>query len=513
MTGWRQTGTLLLLALMAGAAAGCVTSGSRFVSWKPGAKQSDEKLWAHAQLCETQGRLPEALESYRELYHRNQESARYAHRLGVVCTLVGDDQRAQAAYRRAHELDPNNPELLADMGYAAYLRADYPKAEELLQASLALAPDSPRTLSNLALTVGFQGRYEESLNLFRRVHGQDEVEAICNLAYVHAEQGETAEAAELYHRALKIDPSAKKASLALAQLKADKSTGQMVAGNKPYRKYMGRNAPKAKETKKTPEASLVADKSAAVPETAELPTQVTLAAADKPESSPAASSPSVDFAAGTETNQPLELPPIEAPMLMPIDSEAARSRRIMEIHTVTTDEAPFTVVEKPAVDSAPLLLPQGKVPDGNTAAKENDGWRGSKLENPEGDEAFSPKWFDERQTQITARKGKSGFMGFCPVALRDEQKLVDARPEFRLEYQSQTYEFSSYEALNQFASEPERYQAAAEERDVVAISEGTVVAHGSLEHALWFRHKLYLFANQRNMDLFRSQCRQFAVQQ
>ena len=89
---------------------------------------------------------------------------------------------------------------------------------------------------------------------------------------------------------------------------------------------------------------------------------------------------------------------------------------------------------------------------------------------------------------------------------------MDARSEFRVEYRSHVYEFSSSEAKQKFAAAPERYTASASGLDVVAINQGTTIALGSLEHALWFRHKLYLFLNEQNKEQFRSQCRQLAVE-
>ena len=139
-----------------------------------------------------------------------------------------------------------------------------------------------------------------------------------------------------------------------------------------------------------------------------------------------------------------------------------------------------------------------------------DGWAATQFDVIE---PFSPAWVTHRNEQIAARSGQPGFMSFCPVALREEQKLVEARPQYSAGYQHQTYEFGSEEALRKFEADPERYLAAAGGLDVVAVSQGTAVAQGSLEHALWFRHKLYLFLSRENLDAFRTQSRQFVVQE
>lgn len=98
------------------------------------------------------------------------------------------------------------------------------------------------------------------------------------------------------------------------------------------------------------------------------------------------------------------------------------------------------------------------------------------------------------QARIAARGDLKGFKGFCPVTLRNERRLVDAKPEFRAEHQGRSYYVSSAEALEQFHQNPEKYVPACDGRDVVQQVSGAVVVEGSLDHAAWFKGRLYLFA-------------------
>src|SRR5690349_11498231 len=120
MAGLRKTGSLLVIALMPCVLTGCAGTGSRLANlWKTPAESQEQRL-ARAQALEQGKHYAEARQIYAELCQQHPRSAQYVHRLGVTCTNLGDYQEANQAFTRAKKLDPNNPELLADMGYAAY---------------------------------------------------------------------------------------------------------------------------------------------------------------------------------------------------------------------------------------------------------------------------------------------------------------------------------------------------------------------------------------------------------
>lgn len=98
--------------------------------------------------------------------------------------------------------------------------------------------------------------------------------------------------------------------------------------------------------------------------------------------------------------------------------------------------------------------------------------------------------------------GKNGLQGYCPVALKDARELVRAQPEFRVQFGGRTYELSSPEAKKQFESNPRRYIPALNGQDVVRLGQGERGVEGTLEHAAWFRGRLYLFASEETLALF-----------
>lgn len=104
--------------------------------------------------------------------------------------------------------------------------------------------------------------------------------------------------------------------------------------------------------------------------------------------------------------------------------------------------------------------------------------------------------------RIASRSGMSGFKGFCPVVLRDRRELVDSNPKFHSRYESRTYHFSSAEAKKTFDSDPEKYAPAYSGKDAVLLAEDDEEVEGSLDYAVWFQDRLYLFSSAETLQQF-----------
>jgi YHS domain-containing protein len=102
---------------------------------------------------------------------------------------------------------------------------------------------------------------------------------------------------------------------------------------------------------------------------------------------------------------------------------------------------------------------------------------------------------EKKEPEKSVAAGQKGFKGFCPVVLKDERKLIEARPQYRSEFRGKTYTFSSIEAKEAFEDDPEKYAPAGDGKDVVRLAGGEEDIEGSLEHAAWYRGKLYLFSS------------------
>jgi|GEM_PF-7065921 len=102
---------------------------------------------------------------------------------------------------------------------------------------------------------------------------------------------------------------------------------------------------------------------------------------------------------------------------------------------------------------------------------------------------------DEKESEKLVEPAPfSGLKGICPVALKDNRKLIDAQPGIRSEFAGKTYTFSSIEAKKTFDENPRKYAPVVGGNDVVKQTAGEAGVAGSLEHAAWYRGRLYLFS-------------------
>lgn len=107
-----------------------------------------------------------------------------------------------------------------------------------------------------------------------------------------------------------------------------------------------------------------------------------------------------------------------------------------------------------------------------------------------------------KQEMIAARHGLRGLKGFCPVVLRDDRDLVDAHSEFRVVYNSKTYYLSSSQSVSAFHSDPAKYAPAARGNDVIQQAITGEQIEGSLDFAVWYKGRLYMFSSAETMDTF-----------
>jgi len=61
--------------------------------------------------------------------------------LATLLAITGRNEDAQAAMRRALEIDPLSPNFLADMGQMHYFARNYPEAENYCSRALDISPD------------------------------------------------------------------------------------------------------------------------------------------------------------------------------------------------------------------------------------------------------------------------------------------------------------------------------------------------------------------------------------
>lgn len=117
----------------------------------------------------------------------------------------------------------------------------------------------------------------------------------------------------------------------------------------------------------------------------------------------------------------------------------------------------------------------------------------------------------EKMKKIHERGSMKGLKGFCPVTLRDQRELIDAKPDFHSTFRGQKFHFANAEAKLKFDEEPARYAPAAYGADVVALTRDKDVVEGTLDFAAWFKGRLYMFGKQETHDTFVANPAQFAT--
>jgi tetratricopeptide (TPR) repeat protein len=128
--------------------------------------------------------------------------------------------RAEAAYRKAIELDGNLATALTNLGNLRLLASDRIEAEQLYRRAIAADPALAEAPYNLAYLLVERGEHGQALELFRRAVElrPDFAEAHFNLAMALAELGRRVEARVHWKRYLDLDPHGAWSSVARQNL-------------------------------------------------------------------------------------------------------------------------------------------------------------------------------------------------------------------------------------------------------------------------------------------------------
>lgn len=108
----------------------------------------------------------------------------------------------------------------------------------------------------------------------------------------------------------------------------------------------------------------------------------------------------------------------------------------------------------------------------------------------------------DKYKKIAERTDKKGLKGFCIVALRDRRELADTNSQFKFDYNGKTYQFSSSKDRETFVKNPAEYAPVAGGNDVTLLAKTNVDIEGTLDHAVWYKGRLYLFSSKETMEVF-----------
>lgn len=168
---------------------------------------------------------------------------------------------------------------------------------------------------------------------------------------------------------------------------------------------------------------------------------------------------------------------------------------------------------KPATEKAAIAIepkPKSASPE-SQAADENETRSAEIPLPPESQSAEEANEEANAKMKLIAERGElRGLKGFCPVALKDERDLKNALPEFHSTFKGRTYYFSTSDAKAAFDEHPQQYAPISGGQDVVLLKE-KVTKEGSLDHAVWYKDRLYLFTSQKTLEQFVAAPKEFAI--
>lgn len=168
-----------------------------------------------------QGRMDEALASFRKVLSRLPQSADALYNVGTALKELGRPEEAAASYREALAIDPGNPDTLSNLGIVLAQLGQIDEAIECYHKALARDPQHVHARNNLGNALRTQGKLEEAAENFERILAAAPgfADAMVNLGSVRAAQGRFQDARALYERAIRSDSrSSPDARLGIATL-------------------------------------------------------------------------------------------------------------------------------------------------------------------------------------------------------------------------------------------------------------------------------------------------------
>jgi Tfp pilus assembly protein PilF len=298
-----------------------------------------------------EGNFRGAQSAYEAAIRNDPSLAGAYHHLARLQERLGSGDESKALFQRAHELDPNNAEIICDYGYWCYLRNDWKESGRHFQRALQLNPDLKRAHNNLGLLYARTGQPDEALKQFA-LAGLTEADARANLGFVYLSERRMPEAKTELRRAAESNSAKARdvlASLDRVEKSAQPRAAQIATTNVPVV-----DTPNGKEISRLPEP--VAEPS---PHSTVLRDQLAVApSAVTPPQLPTPYVPATPVEAATPTDI-VARPPAPTPYVTAGQVGApGRAKAVVP----TVEQAPYVVNSTPAVRDTPVAAPAVAAP-------------------------------------------------------------------------------------------------------------------------------------------------------
>jgi len=150
------------------------------------------------------GRLLPTRELFEMMVEENPGHVPALCKLGMVQLKLNEPMDAVESFRKAIELDGNNPYANQMLGYSYYILDDIPSAEQYVKRAVELAPDNAKNYVLLGQIAYRLGEFGDAMSNFKSAISVDPVpsEPYFNLAVLSVKDGKLQEAQSFYNQAL-----------------------------------------------------------------------------------------------------------------------------------------------------------------------------------------------------------------------------------------------------------------------------------------------------------------------
>lgn len=150
------------------------------------------------------GRMLPTRELFQMIIEQNPGHTPSLCKLGVVHLRLNETDAAVDTFRKAVELDANNPYAFRMLGYAMMKSGDLPAAEQAARRSVDLAPNDVKSQMLLAALCFRLNRMDDAESHFKAAISAEPVlsEPYYNLALIYSRQGRKEDAKNYYQQAL-----------------------------------------------------------------------------------------------------------------------------------------------------------------------------------------------------------------------------------------------------------------------------------------------------------------------
>jgi tetratricopeptide (TPR) repeat protein len=165
-----------------------------------------QDLLKHGNGCLAQGAWAEAAVHFEQLLEVQPDNPEALAQLGLALFGLGRYEEAERCYRQSLEINPMSASTLCNL--ATVLQADPPEAEKYLRQALKLNPKYADARSKLGLSLAFAGRLREAKGAFQKALKVDprHAESLLGLGQIARTEGHFTEAESFIKRALKVEP-------------------------------------------------------------------------------------------------------------------------------------------------------------------------------------------------------------------------------------------------------------------------------------------------------------------